>query len=53
MHRSELWFCKELNKHSSVDVTPTLGVNHVISGVVVSCVVSSSVVFYALRTIYI
>ena len=28
-------FCKELNKHSSVDVTPTLGVNHVISVVVV------------------
>ena len=28
-------FVKELNKHSSVDVTPTLGVNHVTSGVVV------------------
>ena len=28
-------FCKELNKHSSVDVAPTLGVNHVISCVVV------------------
>ena len=28
-------FCKELNKHSSVDVTPTLGVNHIISCVVV------------------
>ena len=28
-------FCKELNKHSSVDVTPKLGLNHVISCVVV------------------
>ena len=28
-------FVEKLNKHSSVDVTPTLGVNHVISGVVV------------------
>ena len=28
-------FCKELNKSSSVDVAPTLGVNHVISCVVV------------------
>ena len=28
-------FWKELNKHSSVDVTPKLGVNHVISCVVV------------------
>ena len=28
-------FCKELNKHSFVDVTPKLGVNHVISCVVV------------------
>ena len=28
-------FVKELNKHSSVDVTPTLGVNHVTSDVVV------------------
>ena len=27
-------FCKELNKHSSVDITPKLGVNHVISCVV-------------------
>ena len=26
-------------KHSSVDVAPTLGVNHVISGVVVLCVI--------------
>ena len=30
-------------KHSSVDVTPTLGVNHVISGVVVLVIVSVSV----------
>ena len=28
-------FCKELNKHSSVDVAPKLGVNYVISCVVV------------------
>ena len=28
-------FCNKLNKHNSVDVAPTLGVNHVISGVVV------------------
>ena len=28
-------FCKELNKHSSMDVSPKLGVNHVISCVVV------------------
>ena len=27
--------CKELNKYSSVDVAPKLGVNHVISCVVV------------------
>ena len=26
-------------KHSSVDVAPTLGVNHVISGVVVLCAI--------------
>ena len=30
-------------KHSSVDVTPTLGVNHVISGVVVLVIVSVSI----------
>ena len=40
-------------KHSSVDVAPTLGVNHVISGVVVSCVVSVYVFFYASITVYI
>ena len=34
-----LWFCSKLNKTQFVDVAPTLGVNHVISGVVVSCVV--------------
>ena len=34
-----LWFCSKLNKTQFVDVTPTLGVNHVTSGVVVSCVV--------------
>ena len=34
MRRSELLFCKELNKSSSVDVAPTLGVNHVKSFVV-------------------
>ena len=28
-------FCKELNKHSYVDIAPKLGVNHVISCVVV------------------
>ena len=44
-------FSKELNKHSSVDVAPTLGVNHIISGVVVLCVVS--VMFcYALINLY-
>ena len=32
-------------KHSSVDVTPTLGVNHVISGVVVLVLFSISVCF--------
>ena len=48
----KLWFCSMLNKTQFVDVTPTLGVNHVISGVVVSCVVSLSVVFYALITVY-
>ena len=40
-------FCKELNKHNSVDVTPTLGVNHVISGVVV-LLCCFCCVFYAL-----
>ena len=49
----KLWFCSKLNKTQFVDVTPTLGVNHVTSGVVVSCVVSLSVVFYALITVYI
>ena len=28
-------FCNELNKHNSVDIAPKLGVNHVISCVVV------------------
>ena len=49
----ELWFCSKLNETQFVDVAPTLGVNHVIFGVVVSCVVSISVVFYALITVYI
>ena len=44
-------FCRKLNKHSSVDVTPTLGVNHVISCVMVLCVVSV-VFFHALISIY-
>ena len=44
-------FCKELNKHSSVDVAPTLGVNHVISCVAVLCVVSV-MFFHALINIY-
>ena len=30
-----LWFCSKLNKTQFVDVAPTLGVNHVISCVVV------------------
>ena len=38
-------------KNSSVDVTPTLGVNHVISCVMVLCVVSI-VFFHALISIY-
>ena len=38
-------------KHSSVDIAPTLGVNHVISGVVV--LVLFSYVRYALINIYI
>ena len=49
----KLWFCSKLNKTQFVDIAPTLGVNHVIFGVVVSCVVSLSVIFYALITIYI
>ena len=49
----KLWFCSKLNKTQFVDVAPTLGVNHVIFGVVVSCVVSISVVFHALITVYI
>ena len=43
----------KLNKTQFVDVSPTLGVNHVISSVVVSCDVSVSVVFDALITVYI
>ena len=42
-------FCKEMNKTSSVDVTPKLGVNHVISCVVVFVVV---IFFYGLINIY-
>ena len=49
----QLWFCSKLNKTQFVDVAPTLGVNHVTSGVVVSCVASLSIVFYALITVYI
>ena len=49
----KLWFCSKLNKTQFVDVTPTLGVNHMISGVVVSCAVFVYVVFYALITVYI
>ena len=41
-------FVKSRIKHSSVDVAPTLGVNHVIFGVVVLCVISI-VLFYALN----
>ena len=41
----KLWFCSKLNKTQFVDVAPTLGVNHVIFGVVVCCVVSISVIF--------
>ena len=33
------FFCKELNKSSSVDVAPTLGVKHVKSCVVLFCAV--------------
>ena len=44
----KLRFCSKLNRTQFVDVSPTLGVNHVKSGVVVSCVVSISTVFYAL-----
>ena len=40
-----LWFCRKRNKTLFVDVAPTLGVNHVISGVVVSCAVSVSISF--------
>ena len=40
----KLWFCSKLNKTQFVDVAPTLGVNHVIFGVVVYCVVSISVI---------
>ena len=35
-------------KHSSVDVTPTLGVNHVISSVVVLVLFMFLSIFYAL-----
>ena len=38
-------------KHSSMDVTPTLGVNHVISGVVVLVLFLFMFVFYALITL--
>ena len=48
----KLWFCSKLNKTQFVDVAPTLGMNHVIFGVVVSCVVSISAIFYALITVY-
>ena len=44
-------FVKSLIKHSSMDVAPTLGVNHVISGVVVF--VLFCYVLYALINIYI
>ena len=44
-------FSKELNKHSSVDVVPTLGVNHLIFGVVVLCVFSI-MFFHALINLY-
>ena len=53
MRRSNCGFCSKLNKTQFVDVAPTLGVNHVISGVVVSCGVSISVIFYALITVHI
>ena len=49
----KLWFCSKLNKTQFVDVAPTLRVNHVISGVVVSCAGPVSVIFYALITVYI
>ena len=49
----KLWFSSKLNKTQFVDIAPTLGVNHVISGVVVSCVVFFSVVFDAFITVYI
>ena len=44
-------FVKKLNKHSFVDVAPTLGLNHIISCVVVICVVSI-MFFHALINIY-
>ena len=44
-------FVERLNKRSSVDLTPTLGVNHVISGVVILCAVSV-MFFHALINIY-
>ena len=49
----KLRFCSKLNRTQFVDVAPTLGVNHVKSGVVVPCVVSVSVIFYALNIVYI
>ena len=49
----KLWFCSKLNKTQFVDVAPTLGVNHVISGVMVSCDIPVYVIFYALITVYI
>ena len=53
MRRSNCDFVARLNRTQFVDVAPTLGVNHVKSGVVVSCVVSVYVVFYALNIVYI
>ena len=44
-------FVKSSIKNSSVDITPKLGVNHVISIVVVLCVVSI-MFFHALINIY-
>ena len=48
MRRSNCGFCSKLNRTQFVDVAPTLGVNHAISGVVVSFAVPVSVIFYAL-----
>ena len=43
----KLWFCTTLNRTQFVDVAPTLGVNHVISGVMVP-VLFLFIVLYAL-----